>query len=103
MDLNSWPPAKELLPLAVPPWREAPGVYTVSSQSDIREALSAVCNNAPLPRHLYSDFLTRLREGTVLAELSDSRGTRTRDEDRQMEVATRVNVSELIRSWLRQT
>ena len=94
---------KRVIAFGSAPWREAPGVYTVSSHSDIREALSAVCNNAPLPRHLYSDFLTRLREGTVLAELSDSRGTRTRDEDRQMEVATRVNVSELIRSWLRQT
>jgi len=91
---------KRVIAFGGAPWREAPGVHTVASQREVHEALIAVCNNGPLPRDLYLEFLTRLREGTVLAELSDSRAERTSAEDRQMEVATRVNIAELIRAWL---
>ena len=82
------------------PWREAPRVYVISSQNDVQIAVNELCNGSVLPRDAYSEFLTRLRDGTFLAELSDSRGNRNLEEDRLMEIATRVNITELVRAWL---
>ena len=91
---------KAVIAFGSAPWRDAPNVFTIRSQGDVENALEAICNAPRRPRSDYLPFLHRLRQGTIMAELSDSSGGRSESENVMMRKATRINVGGVIRAWM---
>lgn len=81
-------------------WREAPGVWTVRTKSEVHAAVKSVCSGGTVPREAYQPYLDRLKKATFLADLSDSRGGKPESEIAEMQRATSTNLVAVIRVWL---
>jgi len=81
-------------------WREAPGVHTVRSDHDVKQAVNEVMVATSHPRNLYLKFLERLRNATVQGDLSGPTGGRPEHELVELATATRHNVGLVISTWL---
>lgn len=92
---------KQVIAFGSAAWREAPGVWTIRSQADLKSAIHSISTAPAYERERYAPYVQRLRDSTILADLSDSRKSRTIDEDTRMRQATLRNVSMVITTWLR--
>jgi len=81
-------------------WREAPGVWTVRTKSEVHAAVNSVCGGGTISRDVYLPYLDRLKKATFLADLSDSRGGKSELEVAEMQLATSTNLVAVIRAWI---
>jgi hypothetical protein len=91
---------KPVIAFGSAPWREAPGVHTVRSDVDAKQAINDVMVAADQPRDGYTGFLERLRNATVQGDLSGPTGGRPEHELIGLAAATRHNVGLVISTWL---
>jgi hypothetical protein len=91
---------KPVIAFGSAPWREAPGVHTVRSDVDAKQAINDVMVAADQPRDGYAGFLERLRNATVQGDLSGPTGGRPEHELIGLAAATRHNVGLVISTWL---
>jgi hypothetical protein len=91
---------KPVIAFGSAPWREAPGVHTVRSDHDVKQALDEVLVAPSHPRNLYLKFLERLRNATFQGDLSGPTGGRPEHELIELASATRHNVGLVISTWL---
>ncbi|NDC11263.1 MAG: hypothetical protein EBZ88_02255 [Actinobacteria bacterium] len=91
---------KPVIAFGSAPWREAPGVHTVRSDVDAKQAINDVMVAADQPRDGYKGFLERLWNATVQGDLSGPTGGRSEQELIELAEATRHNVGLVISTWL---
>ena len=91
---------KPVIAFGSAPWREAPGVHTVRSDHDVKQAVDEVMVATSHPRNLYLKFLERLRNATIQGDLSGPTGGRPEHELIELATATRHNVGLVISTWL---
>jgi capsule polysaccharide export protein KpsC/LpsZ len=91
---------KPVIAFGSAPWREAPGVHTVRSDVDAKQAIDDIVVSAGQPRSSYADFLDRLRNATFHGDLSGPTGGRPEHELTELAAATRHNVGLVISTWL---